>query len=348
MKRRTPFFWLATGLGVGLLGGLLLSTAFSAMPEIDYGQVLAMAGETPLTRKELAERTLFKYGSRELDDELRRELIYKEAARRAGIVVADAEVEKRLNDYKLLMAQYADLPAMMGVTFDADALPRWLLADQFRTTLCAEKVYNVSVTQADIDKMYGDRLFMNGFTKPAMAKLTMCIARNKNDATVMWNRLRAGEEPGKVSAQSSYVESIRKVRGDLGLVARDAMSPDVAAAIFDVRGGKGLKPGEFTPVLTYNNPRTDAATGRMYNVTDYIVMYVHDIVPAKVVPKQEVLPVLDMLVRLNKVALAETERVPPLTGKTRFRLLEEQIPFKRVRDVSNLNGTLEAVSLPEW
>ena len=138
--RSISLFLAGDGPAVGLLGGTLVTLGFSAMPTINYEQIIAKsAGETTLTRSALAERALFKYGSRELDEELHRELVYKEAARRAGIVVTDEEVSKRIDDYRLLLKQYADLPALMGTKYNFDALPRWMLEDQFHTTLCADE-----------------------------------------------------------------------------------------------------------------------------------------------------------------------------------------------------------------
>ena len=63
-------------------------------------------------------------------------------------------------------------------------------------------------------------------------------------------------------------------------------------------------------------------------------MFVHDIVPAKVVPRQEVLPVLDMLVRLNKVSIAESQ-VDAKTGQTRYNTLKASIPWSRVQDITD-------------
>ena len=335
-KTVSPVLWTTTGLLVGLLVGTLITSAFSYRPQYDYNQVVGTAGETPVTRGELAEHLLFKYGTRMLDDDLRRSSYIKEAARRAGFTVTDAEVEKRIADYKSLVQQYADLPELVGSKLQMDALPAWLLQDQFRVELLAEKLMRIDFTPQEmekkVDEMYRNR--MESFRKPALADLTLIVCTDENQAWQLHKRLKSGEDAEVLSARHSAFDAIKKIKGRLGWVPRSQMNPDLARAVFDPRKGAGLKPGEFTDVIAYEWPvdfkMVDGQAKVSQTDTNYVILYVNGTAPMKMTPKKEVLPILEMLVRTTETANRLKEK-NKITGKDWFTRAEDTIPWKRVR-----------------
>ena len=328
-KHVSPVFWTTTGLLVGLLFGTLITAAFSYKPQFDYNQVVATAGETPVTRGELAEQTMFKYGTRLLDDDIRRTAFIKEAARTAGITVSDAEVDKRIADYKQLVQQYADLPELVGSKLQMDALPAWLLQDQFRVELLAEQLMHVDFTPQEmekrVDEMYKNR--MESFRKPALADLTLIVCTDENQAWQLHKRLKSGEDPEVLSAKYSAFEAIRKIKGRLGWVPRSQMNPDLAKAVFDARK-TGLRPKEFTDVIEYAWPvdfkMVEGVAKVSSTETNYVILYVNGMAPMKMTPRKEVMPVLEMLVRT-------TETANRLKQNDWFTKAEKTIAWKRVR-----------------
>lgn len=347
----SPVFWTTTGLLAGLLVGTLVTAAFSYRPQYDYNQVVATAGETPITRGELAEHLLFKYGTRMLDDDLRRSAYIKEAARRAGITVTDAEVEKRIAEYKQLVLQYADLPELVGSKLQMDALPTWLLQDQFRVQLLAERLMRVEFTPQELEKkmdeMYRDR--MESFRKPALVDLTLIVCTDEAQAWQLHKRLKSGEDAEVLSARYSAFDAIKKVRGRIGWVPRSQMNPDLARAVFDPRKGAGLKPGEFTDVIAYEWPvdfvMVDGKPKVTRTETNYVILYVNGTAPMKMTPKKDVLPVLEMLVRTTETANRLKER-NKITGKDWFTRAEETIPWKRVRVLADPLAQPEVIEEP--
>lgn len=329
-KQIFPVIWTTTGLLVGLLVGTLMTAAFSYKPQYDYNQVVAMAGETPVTRGELAEQVIFKYGTRMLNDDIRRSAFIKEAARTAGITVSDADVDQRIADYKNLVQQYADLPELVGSKLQMDALPAWLLQDQFRVELLAEQLMHVDFTPAEMDKevdeMYTNR--MESFRKPALADLTLIVCTDENQAWQLHKRLKSGENPEVLSAKYSAFDAIKNIKGRIGWVPRSQMNPELAKAVFSPRNGTGLKPGEFTDVIQYDWPvdfkMVDGQAKVTQTETNYVIIYVNGMVPMKMTPKKEVLPVLQMLVRT-------TETANRLKDRDWFTKAEKTIPWKRVR-----------------
>jgi len=350
-RHLSPVFWTTTGLLVGLMLGTLISVAFSYKPQFSYDQVVALAGETPITRGELAETTLFRYGTQVLEDEMKRGALIKEAARRAGIAVSDAEVDKRIDDYKQLLQQYADLPELVGSKLQLDALPDWLLHDQFNVELCAEKLMKVDFTREELDKkmseMYTQK--MEQFLKPALANLTLIVCRDENDAWQLNKRLGDGEDAGKLSQMYSAYDAIKNIKGEIGWVPRSQMSPELATAIFDVRNGKGLNPKEFTDPIPYKWPIdfkyvNGQPVPNRYE-TNYVVLYVNGVSPAKKTPKSDVLPVLEFLVRTTETANRLTTK-DKVTGKDWFATANEMITWKRVPLLADPLGKPAVIQQP--
>jgi len=338
-RHLSPIFWTTTGLLVGLMLGTLITAAFSYRPQYNYDQVVATAGETPITRGELAETALFRYGTRVLEDEMRRNAMVKEAARRAGITVPDAEVEQRIADYKSLLRQYADLPELVGSKLQLDALPDWLLRDQFLVQLYAEKLLKIEFTQKELNEkmsdMYNQK--MEQFIKPPLANLTLIVCRDEQKAWQLHQRLRDGEDPREISALESAYDAIRNVKGEIGWVPRSQMSPELARAIFDVRNGAGLRPKEFTDPIPYKWPTAFKMVNEngtfvpkvTATETNYVLLYVHGVEPAKQTPKSALLPVLEFLVRTTETANSLTAK-DKVTNKDWFENAKETITWKRV------------------
>lgn len=347
-KRLSPVFWITTGLLIGLLFGTLITAAFSYRPQYDYDQMVATAGDTPITRGELAERLLFKYGTKVLDSDLKPDAIIREAARRAGITVSDAELDKRIADYKQLLEQYADLAELVGSKMQVDAIPDWLLHDQFRTELYAERLMRIDfppdVMANKMDDMY--KINMQKFMKPAMANLTLIVCKDNNQAWKLFNRLRSGEDPAVLSERFSAYDAIKNIKGQLGWVPKSEMNPDLASAVFDARKGQGLRPKEYTDVIDYKwLVRYDTDPKKCLYETNYIILYVNRIVPPKTTPKNEVLPVLDMLVRTTETANALTQK--DKDGKDWFARAAETIPWKRVPLIADPLGKPTLIKEPE-
>jgi parvulin-like peptidyl-prolyl isomerase len=347
----SPVFWTTTGLLVGLMLGTLINSALSYRPQYNYDQVVATAGETTVTRGVLAETALFRYGTRVLEDELKRSAMVKEAARRAGITVADAEVEKRIADYKSLLQQYADLPELMGSKLQLAALPDWLLRDQFLVQLYAEKLLRVEFTEKEMEKktseMYTGK--MEQFIKPPLANLTLIVVKDENEAWKLHRRLRDGEDARVLSAKYSAYDAIKKISGEIGWVPRSQMSPELARAIFDVRNGAGLRAKEFTDVIPYKWPIdfkiVEGKPVPNRTETNYVILYVHGTEPGKKTPKSEVQPVLEFLVRTTETAnrLSEKDKV---TGKDWFENAKETITWKRVPLLADPLGRPEVIPEP--
>ncbi|HEY3415346.1 MAG TPA: hypothetical protein VGM23_00555, partial [Armatimonadota bacterium] len=95
MKRLHSLLLICTGLLVGLLGGAMITAVYSQQAKYDYNQVIARAGDTLVTRGQLAEALIGKVGGKALDADLRETATVAEMARRANVVITQDEMEKR-------------------------------------------------------------------------------------------------------------------------------------------------------------------------------------------------------------------------------------------------------------
>lgn len=323
MKRLYPLLLVATGLFVGFLCGALVTTARTDQAKFTYDQVIGQAGDTPITRGELAELAIYRHGSKILDQDLRKHAIVYEAARRAGVTATSDEVDQRIAEYQSLLQNYVELADLLGTKKAFDAIPRRILEDQFRTALLAEKLMKISVNNTDVQNTYIDNL--KRFYRPPMAKLVLTVTNTEAAATRAYRRLKDGEDPRKVSTEISTDEAIAKMKGDLNWVSRSAMSYDVYTAIFDANDGKGLRPKDCTPVIKYKNEN-----GKI----DYMVFYVEDTRSSHQVELKEARTAVEFLARYQKLANQEpvwfAEQEKAIEWKRVSNLLEPVSPLVTV------------------
>lgn len=296
MKRIQLLVMLFAGGLAGFLGGVAITAAHSTPPKFDADQVVAQAGETKLTRGEMAQLLFADYGDKYIDGQLRDMLIVQEEARKAGVTVSADEVEQRVKD-SLEFSRYVMAKSRM------EAVPHWLLAEQMRPVLLLEKILNLSVSDKEVGEYYRKNLGL--FTRPAMADLVCIVTKDKAEADRALRRLKDGEDPGMLSAQISCEPLIRERKGQMGWFTRDAMSPAVALAVFEGNDGEPLKPKQFTKVMMLysgavspNNP----GDGEM----EYFIFYVNSIERSVTPSLKDVYPAALYYARAKKL----TEQAP--------------------------------------
>ena len=338
MKRRSfPLMYLAAGLGVGFLCGAIITIARGDLVKVNYDQVVGQVGETTITRSQLAERAIAISGAKVLDGELKHQAYVQEAARRAGVVVSTAEVDQRIEEYRNLLKQYKELADLLGSEHTFNATPHWLLEEQFRTALDAEKMLDVKVSEADIEKCFTEKL--NRFYHPPMVKLILIACSNETDARKAWNRLKDGEDPGELSHLYSSAEDLRNAKGDIGWVPESKMSKEVSDAVFGAHDGLGLKPKEFTEVIRYTSEHANAKDFGSTTTTDFLIFYVDGYQPKaeKKIDDPGVHDAVKLVERVLKVAAQEGEW---------YKKEEKTTDWKRVKDLLDSQAIPVAVAAP--
>lgn len=273
MKRISSVILLMSGIFIGFLTGAFTRVAHSDFVKANYDQVIAQLGETKITRAELAERLLTTRGKRDLlgmellRGEYQDRLLIIEAARKKNITVSEDEINQRVKE-------------TMEIEVGSKDQPRHLLADRAKVILLAEKILDINVTDQDAYNFYKDPTNARIFLQPEMAKL-ICVASLKSaDATTALRRIRAGDDPKKISEQFSYDPRLKEMKGDLGWVMGTALPTGVQIAIFGGTRKPPMKPGEATEVMTIDsqNPVPNDK-GEYERRTEYWILYIEDIRP---------------------------------------------------------------------
>ncbi len=267
MKRIAPLLFLLVGALVGLLGGAVMSTAKSEVAQADYGQVLASAGDTNITRGHLAEYAIESVGKQILINEMRKIAVVEEAARLNGITATPAEVEQRVKE-SFDFAENTQVAAQMK------AEPRPLLADRLRAVLLEEKMLNITANENDGRAFYTKHPQM--FIHPARVKLICVACDTEERAANALGRLKNGEDPNTVSSEESDDKDLKENKGEVGWFTQSQMSPEVAKAIFGDDKHPALQVKQFSNVIryTYDN------VVKQDQHEQFLVFYVSDLTPA--------------------------------------------------------------------
>ncbi|HEX2950306.1 MAG TPA: peptidyl-prolyl cis-trans isomerase [Armatimonadota bacterium] len=327
MRRSYSVILACSGLFIGFLCGAIVTTAYSDQIKFNYDQVIAQIGGTQITRGQLAEQTIKLDGARLLNGDLQDRALITEAARRNGITVTQPEIDQRYKE----MIQYAE-NAMAKRRIES--IPRSVIDDDIRMVLLAEKSMNITVSEKEARDFFTKNIGL--FTRPAMAKLVCINTSERTKATEVYSRLKAGEDPKRLSELYSTADMLKKNKGEIGWILRSSMSPAVAEKIFDANNGQGLKIGEFTdPIETKTaDPMDDNKA-----ITEYVVFYIEDIQPP-VVPKfDEVKDVASVYCRTSKYQAQASQwftQQANTIGKE----------WKQVKDLYDPQSPLEAKPIP--
>ncbi len=202
MKKLRGVIYITAGIIAGMIAGVSLTVAFADNIKYDYNQVVARIGESTITRGQLAERTISRFGINLLDGEFANELLIRELARRKNITVTADEVNERIDEYKFLTRQYKEFVELLGGKNNNDDIARYQLEDRFRASLLAEKVLNVQATKEEINKM--SFTCAGQLMRPAMVKLNVIACAEEAKANEALQRLKKGEDAPLLSNLYQY------------------------------------------------------------------------------------------------------------------------------------------------
>lgn len=327
MKRLSPLMMLVIGLIVGLSVGALITGAKGDDTKFNYDQVIGSAGETKITRGKLAEACIARVAG-QVAPELQEQAVVDEALRTSGIVVTDADVQARVEELKRYAGDNELARQML------EAYPQNVLRDKFRTILMLEKALKITVNPNEARDFFTSN--PNLFFSKSMAKLVCIVTDTLADAHRACQRLKDGEDPGKLSVLLSTNPKIREARGEVGYQTRERVNNQLLAeAIFDANEGKGLKPGQFTePILIKSDDLT--ADGPRH-VEEYWVAYVADFREGKTPRFEDVQAEATLLARGMKL-----QKAMPLWVRQQW----QNIPVKWVKRYDDPVSDMLAITPP--
>jgi parvulin-like peptidyl-prolyl isomerase len=329
MKKLRIVVYVTAGIIAGLVGGIMLSAALADDVKYDYNQVVARIGNTTITRGQLAERAISRFGVNLLDGEFANEVLIRELAKRKNITVTADEVNERIDEYKFLTKQYKEFVELLGGQSNNDEVARYQLEDRFRASLLAEKVLDVKVTTEDVNKM--SFTCAGQLMRPNMVKLNLIACTDEMKANEAMQRLKKGEDSVALSKLYSVPE-IAKNGGELkDWFTEDTMLPEVADEVFGSNRSKPLKIKGFTKIIKIGDPQT--------NTKQYLIFTVTDFKPSYTPSPADVMPVAKFLARADKLA-----RMWPAWYKE--QMANPEIKWERIDVFSDPAAPLKTLALP--
>jgi hypothetical protein len=332
MKRLPSFLLLASGILIGLLCGAVITTAYSDQVKFTYDQVVGQAGETQITRGQLAEKALAKksvrtsLGMELLTGEMQDRALVAEAARRAGVTVTADEINARIAE----LAQFAENGLAKS---QLDAYRRPEQVELVRSTLLAEKMMHITVSEEEAREYYMRHPSL--FIVPAMAKLVVINTTNRNKALQAKTQLEQGKDAQALSQLYSTDKSLRDAKGYVGWVLRSNMGPQVSDAIYGTNDQPALKAGEWTDVLTIQSPNPDPAAATS-TITEYVIFYVTDIQNNVVKKFDEVHDAVMFYCHLDKYYAQ---------APAWFKEQAQKIPWQQVKDLDDPQAHLDTIPI---
>ncbi|TVY06778.1 peptidyl-prolyl cis-trans isomerase [Paenibacillus cremeus] len=199
-------------------------------------RIIATIGEKTITRSNLEEQLMNKYGRDLLNQMIDHEVVRMEGAAR-GVIVSDGEIQQEIKrmqqGYDSEAQFYSAMKEQLGFT------PETLKKD-VQDKLLMEKIaiQGIRVTDDQVNTYVKDH--PDEFRKPAQLRLQQIVTGSKDQATRALNDLAKGTDFAQVAKDRSLDDVTRKSGGDLGWVDED--DPFVPVSI--MKAAKQLKPGE--------------------------------------------------------------------------------------------------------
>lgn len=279
-----------------------------AKPQTDYNKrvVAYLYGrKMPVTRQELGEYLIQRYGSRSLDLLINRKIVLHEAARR-GITITDQEVEAALIASLRGMGIDDPDPEVAKKRFVQGVLKRYKKTlyewkeDVVRPRLMLEKLSKgrVTVKEDEIQKAY-----QSIYGPKVKCQLIFWPARERDQVYPIWEKISKNRDEFDRHARKCFIPSVASRAGVMEPIGRHSTGdPELERVLF------GLKEGEVSQII-----ETGSGESKMLMVAKCIEHY-----PASTIKFEQVRAKLENDVYEKKVASA--------VGATFLKLREEAHP----------------------
>jgi foldase protein PrsA len=171
-------------------------------------------------------------------DSLVREQVMEIGAKKEGISVSDAEIDKKINEIKKQFpkaGQLEDLLKKQGQTIDdlKSNLKTQLLGERLRSKLTKGKI---KITDKEIQDYYNKNKFQ--FKDQDKVKAQHILLKTKEKAEEVLAKVKAGEDFAKLAKQFSTDPGSKESGGDLGYFDKNQMVPEFSKVAFSLKVGE--------------------------------------------------------------------------------------------------------------
>ncbi|WP_159888022.1 peptidylprolyl isomerase [Paenibacillus puerhi] len=201
-------------------------------------RAIASIGELVITRQDLQQQLLQKYGKEVLDQMIDREVVRREAVA-VGISADEPEIKRELErmqqGYESESQFYQAMEEQLGLSREA------LNAD-VKHKLLMEKVSIQGIQVGDVEVDEYIRHHQEEFQPRVQLRLEQIVTASREQANRASSELAKGTDFAKVAKERSLDDATRNSGGDLGWLDED--DPFIHPAI--LKAGKQLQPGQVS------------------------------------------------------------------------------------------------------
>ncbi|WP_304457824.1 peptidyl-prolyl cis-trans isomerase [Alicyclobacillus sendaiensis] len=234
--------WIAGFVGAAAGALVVGGVWFGTYAAHGGGSVVAMVGNTPITRQELAQQSEAYAGSAMLEELIANALI-EQAAAEQHVTATNAEINQQLTAIELQngITSAAQLNSLLA----QNHMTKAQLLSQIRDNILAAKLAEarVRVTDKQIASYYKQNVSM--FTVPETRKIAVIAVKTKADAEKALAEIRSGTPFASVAKSMSTDTATRAKGGLLGtfsLAELKAEQPSIASAAFALKAGAVSEP----------------------------------------------------------------------------------------------------------
>ncbi|SIS92718.1 foldase protein PrsA [Alicyclobacillus vulcanalis] len=237
-KERWISGFVGAAAGAIVVGGVWFGT-YAAHGS---GSVVAMVGQTPITRQELAQQSEAYAGSAMLEELIANALV-EQAAAQKHITATDAEVNQQLTAIEMQNGITSE--AQLNELLAQNHMTKAQFLSQIRDNILAAKLAQaeVHVTDQQIAAYYKQNVAM--FTVPETRKIAIIKVATKSEAQKALEEIQSGTPFASVAKSMSTDAATRSKGGLLGTFSLDELKsaqPAIAEAAFALKAGAVSSP----------------------------------------------------------------------------------------------------------
>lgn len=196
---------------------------------------LVTVNQVTIRRSEVAERAYRQFGTTVIN-QMADEILIRQAVERLKVKADDKEVNARL---KRIQGQFPD-EATFKTKLTQSGLGLAELRGQIQDQVLREsllvKAKNITVTDDDAKEFFEANKARLG--QPEAVRLRHILLGTAKEAYDFMVAIRAGADFAKLASQVSMDEATKERGGELGLMARGMLQPDIEKVVFSLKTGE--------------------------------------------------------------------------------------------------------------
>ncbi|MDI6893279.1 MAG: peptidyl-prolyl cis-trans isomerase [Bacillota bacterium] len=217
------------------VAGVATALAVALSPE-----AAAVVNGKVITRDQLYREMYSRVGADVLEEMIDAALVEQEA-RRQGVVVSDEEVKQEVD--RMIQEQYSSEQAFLE-TLDYYGMTRVDVEAQWRVYLAARKMLLPQIQVGDEEIQPYFEAHRDEFDQQEAVRLRRIVAGSEDEARQILAELRAGADFAALARERSLDKATASEGGDMGLVGRGELPPDLEDRAFTLPVGEWSDPVE--------------------------------------------------------------------------------------------------------